>query len=587
MPRARPRLTALRVAMAIAWIVAVASPPCAIAKPGPLDLVYRVVRVAGDRYEISLRFRGERSGRSTLRIPGEWASAQHAERGIEALTLVTPGATLEDTDDANVKRIVHRPGATLRVRYRLAQIMPGDPDTSWPTNYLPVIRPTYFAWIGHTTWVVPTEDERIVRVSVRFDGLPDNWNYASSLGLDRHGVSFVGTTENFRASLFVGGDFRLRSRRVQGGQLITALRGDWPFRDADLADRVAFIVDGERRFWNDTKQGDFLVTMMPVKSGGPNVRSYNGTGLQHSFATWVTGVSSLADLDFLFTHEYFHTWNASAIGRKPEPQVRWYWFSEGLTDYYSHLLRLRWHLLSLEGYVDEYDQVLSSLASLPESNLSNAEIGARFFSEPRTIGKLPYWRGMLLAASWDAQIRATSGGRRSLDDAMRAMRDQNRDRDLALSIDRIATVMLAAGVVDPRGDVERFIDRGATIKLADEVMTACVRIEPIEEARFDSGFDIEATMKMSVRFIVGVDPDGPGYAAGLRDGQRMRSIDMLHRPDTPATVGIQDGDEDRVRKINYLPAGKPIHRQRATLRPGLTDEARARCLAALGVVATK
>ncbi len=71
----------------------------------------------GDRHEITLRFVGDRSGTTMLRIPGERAGAQRAERGVEVLVVRTPGATLEDT-----KRIVHKPRAPLDVRYLLRQI---------------------------------------------------------------------------------------------------------------------------------------------------------------------------------------------------------------------------------------------------------------------------------------------------------------------------------------------------------------------------------------------------------------------------------------------------------------------------------
>lgn len=375
------------------------------ATPTAVDSEVRKVSV--DRYEITLRFKGDRSGRWTLHIPGTWASAEHAERGIEGLEILTPGAKLEGTDDAQLKRVVHRPGAMLQVRYRLRQIEDGEPSVQWRTEYLPLIQPGYFEWIGWTTWVVPTSNQARVHVRVRFSGLPAEWNFVSSFGLDREHVEFAGPMELFRASIFIGGDFRLRSRSVRGGRLVTAIRGDWPFRDSELADRVAAIVDGTRDFWRDDDQPDFLVTSTPIRATRRQ-RSTGGTGLTRSFATWTTPIQSPDELDTLFTHEYFHTWNPLGLGTSPEPEALGNWFGEGFTDYYTHLERLRWHLIDLAQYANAYDDVLRSLAGLHENELPNAEIGPRYFSEGNTIGKLPYWRGMLLAARWDSQIRTAS-----------------------------------------------------------------------------------------------------------------------------------------------------------------------------------
>ena len=540
---------------------------------------YAVRQLSTDRYEITLRFDGDHSGRSTVRLPTEWAGAEHPERGIEDLMVLTHGARLEPTDRPEVERVVHRPGARVALRYRLKQIAEGDLDVRWSTTYLPILRPTYFEWIGWTTWVVPFDDEQRVKVRVRFTNLPADWTFASSFGLERRAVAFEGKLLRFRESLFVGGDFRLIMRSARGGQVATAVRGAWPFTDDALGDRVQSIVDGARGFWRDDSQPDFLIALMPV-AAPPEAASRGGTGLTHSFATWTTTVASLDTLDRLMVHEYFHTWNPNDLGTMPEPEALGYWFSEGFTDYYTHLMRLRWHMLTLEGFAAEFDTVLQSLAHMKENTLPNARIGERFFSEGRTIGKLPYWRGMLLAARWDAAIRASSNGRRSLDDAMRALHDEHRGGVETLDAARVVRAMRSYGVVDAAADVARFVDRGELPDFGDGTLTACIRIDTIADRTFDAGFDFEASMK--TRRITDVDPDGPAYAAGLRDGQKLRSISIGHRTDIPATVGVEEVDGGDPRVVAYVPLGKPVSRRHAAVREGLDDARRAACLAELG-----
>lgn len=551
----------------------------------PTELDYTVERwpaasgsVGTGRYAITLRLAGDRNGRTVLRIPGRWAGAEHAERGIESLELLTADARLEDGDAADEKRVVHAPGATLVVRYRLRQIADGEPNVAWPTNYLPVIQPGYFEWIGWTAWIVPANDARPVRARVRFVGLPATWSFASSFGLDRDGVLYEGPLQPFRASLFVGGDFRLRTRAVRGGRLVTAVRGAWSFGDDEVADRLATIVDGERAFWDDRRPRDFLVTMMPVAADAQTF-SYNGTGLTDGFATFLTRVKSLDDLDHLFTHEYFHTWNTPALGHVPQPEVSMYWFSEGFTDFFARALRLRWGRMTLTRYAAEYDEVLRSLALLRETDLPNDAIGVRFFRDPRNVGQLPYWRGMLLAARWDAEIRAASGGRRSLDDLMHGLRRQAIAGIDRLDAPRVVAVATVLGVRDAAGDVDHLIERGRPIALADGTLSACVRIEQVADREFDPGFDVVEAMRS--RTVTGVNPASPAFAAGLRDGQRIHSIDLYREVGRTASVGVQDGADEPVRVLTFRPGGRSFVRQRATMHERLSAAEITACLAEL------
>ena len=417
-----------------------------------------------------------------------------------------------------------------------------------------------------------------MHVTVAFHDLPDAWNFASSFGLDPRHVVFDGSMGRFRSAVFVAGDW-LRARPALGGPVITATRGEWPMRDGAFADRVATIVDGERRFWRDSSQPFFLVVLLPMQAP-PGWRSSVGTGLTQSFAAFVSAGSPLEDLDFLWTHEYFHNWNNVALGRFAEPEADHYWFSEGFTDYYTDLLQLRWGMRTLEHYARIYDDKLKSLAESPYAALPNKDIAARFFSN-RSIGQLPYLRGQFIAARWDAEIRAASGGRRSLDDLMRALHDEHRQGAAILDTRRITDRARAEGVADPVADLERQVDRGELPALVDGALTACIAIGEATEPRFDWGFDLEGSTQGGN--ITGVKIDGPAYAAGVRETQFLRSANGGKRVDRLVEVGVQDAGQDAIRVLRYYPVGAPLTRQTATLKTDLTDARRGDCLRSLGV----
>lgn len=182
------------------------------------------------------------------------------------------------------------------------------------------------------------------------------------------------------------------------------------------------------------------------------------------------------------------------------------------------MLRLRAGTLTLDAFASEFDAVLRLLRASKERELPNAAIGPRFFAEPFTVGKLPYWRGMLLAAKWNSEIRSASHGRRSLDDAMRRLRTQYLAGDELLTPERIANVMHDEGVPDAGGDIERFVERGQTLTLAEDALGPCIRIGLEAPSVFDA--------VQSSSSLLG-EPDGRQHVAvreGLDASQRATCL---------------------------------------------------------------
>src|ERR1700744_333484 len=73
---------------------------------------------------------------------------------------------------------------------------------------------------------------------------------------------------------------------------------------------------------------------------------------------------------------------------------------------------------------------------------------------------------------------------------------------------------------------------------------------------FDLGFDFDESQKKHK--VVAVDPDGPAYAAGLRNGQPLNGW-SVYNGDTsrPTKMRIRNAD-DKPAEIVYKPAGKPV-----------------------------
>lgn len=521
----------------------------AAARPSTPRVEY-TFRVGPSRVSAEMRFAGDASGKTQLILPSAWAGEEKLYACVGNLRVLTPGAELSDTDDPAVKAIAHAPNADLRVSYDLVQDVEGAPHAGRGAGYRPVVQPTYFQWIGNTGLVVPGWDQRApVDVRMAWRDLPNGWTVANSFGARATSQRVRARLEDVLQAVYAGGDFRVTTTKVRGKTVAVAMRGAWTFSDADFATLVGRIVGAERAFWRDDDQPYFLVTVLSLdRTEGQ--KSVGGTGLTDSFATFMTTNATTDDVTYLLAHEYFHNWNSTKLGRPAEPEARIYWFSEGFTDYYAYLLLLRDGLLTREQYVARVNEVLRGYYTSPARSAKSERIEREFFTD-EAVSKQPYWRGALLAASWDARIRRATNGAKSLDDVMRDMlAEGKKDRDRELSaetIDAHVRRYLGESVLD---DVRRYVDAGETIEPSADLLGPDVVRETTELPVYELGLDLDAVKRKEVASVV---PGSAAYAAGLRDGQTIvrRKPIYLNDPTHEVEITIKDGDGERT--IVYLP----------------------------------
>jgi predicted metalloprotease with PDZ domain len=121
-------------------------------------------------------------------------------------------------------------------------------------------------------------------------------------------------------------------------------------------------------------------------------------------------------------HELFHSWNGASL--RPEPYADLQWFSEGFTDYYAI------RSLAKTGVVDEplflrrMERTIALYLYFKSAPVFNGvtlkAAGTR--KGPHRLGV--YEGGWVVAFCLDVNIREQSGGRLTLDDAMRRLYDE-------------------------------------------------------------------------------------------------------------------------------------------------------------------
>ncbi|MBI1211010.1 MAG: hypothetical protein GC190_06070 [Alphaproteobacteria bacterium] len=509
---------------------------------------------------IEMRFKGEADGETVLKLPNEWGGETELWRGISDLKITGDGVQVEPLPAPDSRTVRHTPGAEITVTYRAFQDKPGEPEAGPHNPYRNIVQPTYFHLLGDAIFVTPEwNDDSSATFAVR--DLPRGWHFASDL---EHAAMSgrVLRLDDLVESILVGGDFRIVSPPNTGGLLRVALRGTWSFSDDQLADKIAAIIASHNKFWREPDE-PFLVTLLPLK-GAPGSQSLGGTGRGDAFALFATDNNKDNVINRIIAHEHIHTWIPGRLGRThAHDEAQDYWLSEGFTDFYAFRLLVRDGIWSVEDFVDAANETLAAYWSSPVRTAPNSRIVADFWND-QYVGKLPYQRGFLLGFIFDRQLRRESGGKHDLDNVMLAMKKKfsklSGTADPPMLIDSFIETM-RANDVDPRKLITHKIEDGETILLSANTFGPCGTVATLDLPAFTRGFDAEKTAAAG-GVVTGTDPDGPAYAAGIRDGMKILKREAGKIGDSRVELVYRVDDHGTERLIRYKPEGK----ERVTLQ---------------------
>jgi predicted metalloprotease with PDZ domain len=494
---------------------------------------------------VTLKLRAGPQGRVLLELPQANVAVTDVWRYVRDFRV--DGAIAVSAPKPSERLIEARPGAPLTVTYRVVSAYDHDPQVAEANSYTPLIRPTRFWAYGETLFAYPTDTDT---ATFRWTGAPAGFGFASDLERpDNRPMPMDALIE----SVSVGGpDLKVYQRDLGGVPLRVAILGKFDFSDEMFIETAMKVIAGERAFWRG-KEGPFLAVAasFPPRGGV----SIHGEGRTDAFAIQASSDTPVRYFKGLLAHEYFHNWNAGRLGgiHGGDAEPADYWFSEGFTDFYARRLTLRSGLYDLGEFVSDWNGMLQDYAASP----------VRAAPPPRTVAdhwktmemqKVPYQRGAILAAVWDRELRARSGGRVGLDDLMHAMRD----RAAALgartpkSPQLFITTARSFGL-DVRPDLARFVEKGGVPVLPADAFGGCVTVAARETLRYERGYGVET--KDGVRLLTKVDPASAAYAAGLREGMALRRVsgdfDDLSKP---FKVTVAENGRERV--ISYVPAAR-------------------------------
>jgi predicted metalloprotease with PDZ domain len=193
--------------------------------------------------------------------------------------------------------------------------------------------------------------------------------------------------------------------------------------------------------------------------------------------------------------------------------------SEGFTDWAAWRAMLRAGAWSPAEFAAAFNESLRDYEMSPVRNAPNRVVEQKFWGDAQ-VQKLPYQRGMLLAAHWDTAVQRATQGQRRFDDVLLAMQTAAAGQAKGRAVELLRQAMQSVAGIDIAQDLQRYVDDGQTVPLHDASFAGCGRLQTIDRPAFHRGFDIERTLANG-SVIHGVVVDGPAHRAGLRDGMKL------------------------------------------------------------------
>lgn len=589
------------IAAALAWCCM--RPVIALAQAAnECDIAWQITPLLGAsprHLSVTLRFNAGTRSRTELQLPQAWAGVDDYANHLIDLRSSNPLHAIEPVAGQPLKRVIqHRPGEAVALSYRITSPIK-DADATTPRghrdSYRTLLGARWFQVFGHALLAVPatnTSDTATQRLCMDFEGLDATGWWANSHDVRQNSsmqIRFKGSVEQMRHAVYLGGDLQLRERRVEGRPVFsvmppaTPLTSFAPSIDA-LADRVAQLIAAQRSFWRDHEFPHQLVVLQPNHSPRGN---YGGTAVHQAFVMHASNDLQVpgASFDHLVTHELLHTWIPMRFGPMTytgrDDEALRYWFSEGFTDHYTHRLLVQSGLWTLADMAQALNAKIDRHRQSPALRADNAQVAANFFTD-EAMGQLPYARGEWLALRWHAALR--DKGHPGLDAVMRrlllpaALAKPTGPLSKPLVTHRLLAELRPVLGEAPLADIANFVDKGQSFEFTDTTLGPCFKLERLSQPVWQLGFD-RATLQQ--RVMIGVDPDGPAHAAGLRNGMAVRGT-RIYNADVTQDVLIQvPADDGQVRDIRYRPIGAAM-REVLRYRPVAGGLEQATCRAWMG-----
>jgi len=500
------------------------------------DLRYTVDVADADRGTVAITVEVDReSARATaFGVEQSWGGVRKIPSLVGDVRATSgDGERLPVRREANHWIVEHPPGARVQFRYELSERISGSSPSPTSLMFVPRISQEGVFLMGPVAMMRPgyLKGDDVVTLRFRWEGVPADWQVASSASRGRSGTIEARFSNALRVFWYGGEDLRVESRRVEGNALHAVLTGEWPFDDRAFAELAAEILRAERDYFRDHSQAYFAIGAVPLELEGTpfeGAEIMSGTGLQRSLAVFMVpdtlseNPRESFELKHLLAHELFHHWNGPQLFRMPdEREARIYWFTEGFTEHMTREILLDAGLVDRSEYLEDLNDQIAAYETNPLRTITNDELAERFWNS-KNGRELAYQRGAVLALLVDRAIRVRSDGERDIGALMRHLYETEADPDVAAN-DRVFAAVEKFTDASFSDKLRHHVRSGDPVELTEDLLGRCYRMREAAERRPTFGFELERSLTSET--VRGVEAGSPAAKAGLENGQQIVGVE--------------------------------------------------------------
>jgi predicted metalloprotease with PDZ domain len=319
----------------------------------------------------------------------------------------------------------------------------------------------------------------------------------------------------------------------------------------------------------------------------------------------------------LVSHELFHAWNGKRLrpvelgpfDYEREVYTRGLWIVEGMTSYYGDLLVHRAGLSTRKEYLKDLSKSIETLETTPGRRvqpLDEASFDAwiKFYRRDENTANSAvsyYTKGEVTAFLLDARIRRATGGRRSLDDALRLAYQRHagergyRLEDFRRALEEVAGISLRDWLAHAVESVED-LDYAEALEWYGLRFTETEKKEDDDSHELPAGWlGMETEVQNGRLVVTAVKRETPAHEAGVNVADEILAIDDFRIP--PGADGLKErlksyrpGEKallvvarrERLTRLPVIFAEKPRPRWKLEALPKATQEQKAHLTAWLG-----
>ncbi|QNM84556.1 peptidase [Polaribacter pectinis] len=399
---------------------------------GQANIDYKVFysdNLEKDGLKVQISFTSKKVSDSTyFRYSNQFWGETNLLNCLKIIQKENPSYTFKVIADENRIVVYHPESKNISFTYHIIQDIKSIGSKA---KNRPLVQDNYFHVLGESLFIVPEElyeedvnDPEII-VNIKWLNFPKDFVIHNTFGSQQlHQTLKIKLWSEFYYSLFVGGDYRIKSFKYLEKPIHFAIRGKWlgTYTDDSIFKALEKAIKTQRAFWNDNNFDYYTFIMTPTKTHTDSLykkRNTTGTALNNGFFIQASNsiYNDLHTIKYMFNHEMNHEWIGVKIKNKHKELN--YWFSEGFTEYYTFKNALRSGDLTLNEWVKEFNLfIIKKHWKNPEKNKPNYIIKDNFWKS-KNFEKIPYRRGAIFAFWVDNQIIKKSNYTKSLDDVMR------------------------------------------------------------------------------------------------------------------------------------------------------------------------